>query len=834
MNKGPRSKKSIKKPAVTIKKPAITVASFHEAKTAELRDLFQSKVIGPRDLKAFVDNYAQEFEQTFPREYPNTAQRIFLFQNASERFLQLHKEKLRNYENNGKKSLVDLVPLLDEFISNFPEGEKAFIYYQDNAIFKEFSESLQSALESKIGDGDRFNLTAGKPGVPSRCVEALLLQSLSKLPLAISTPVQPRKPNDNTPPRTNALGKSIAKLIRRSTNYFNNGNIKGATTVTMTANALSYFDIDAFSKYESEAHPVLHLLPTKQNADIDNFIRACLDSIQPTTSSESLIRFMHTVCLLSPQENRTKHLNSAAAQGYLKTIATDINLDRIMTRSFASQLFILKNIYSDVFPPLLADKIAPYIEEFRAQAHDSRFERDVGRDIIAAANELAVTYPGLINPQYLDFDNPISTELGMESDIAYVDGDLKVCIQIDGDKYHRHLGSKVETQRTKLRDFCFQNQGWELIKFSDSAKSQALVLEQLLQKIVIPTFELKTKNTIKKMTTVISELQMLATEAPLQSKKAKLIEELTLAVKQAKELIPTGAQLKQANTDVEVYSAKNLALANELELQTAKVTEHHANVFAASEEYALLVAEMDILEKQIADRREKYDIASAALKKYDPQKNTDKTITRRGLETAARDAKNDVDELQTSYYSLEDKHKAARAIKAKYEAIYGTAQELLSQLKQTFAQNAQRVAEAQDKIQHIQKALLSPIVGSDLLEAYALFQREVAGSKVTKSKMSADADMFVPDMDFTAPSYHDYVDAPAYQPGMLQTLTAATYAAPSCSYENDYGHLAAGRGVHFAYSHPHAASSLMTNAREENSQPPSHNVRGCYSRTSGH
>lgn len=834
MNKGPRSKKSIKKPAITIKKPAITVASFHEAKTAELDKLLVSKVIEPRALKAFVDNYVQEFERTFPRAYPNTAQRISLFQKASEKFLALNAATLYNYTHNNKKTLVDLVPLLDEFINNFPEGENAFIHYQDNALFQAFCENLQSALERKIGDGDRFNLTAGKPGVPSRCVEALLLQSLSKLPLAISTPVQPRKPNDYTPPRTNELGKNIAKLIRRSTKYFNDGNIKSATTVTMTANALSYFDIEAFSKYESEPHPLLRLSPTKQNADIDNFIHACLDSIQPATSTEGLIRFMHTICLLSPQENRKKYLSSAVAQGYLTTIASDLNLDRILTRSFASQLFILKNIYSDVFPDELADRIAPYIDQFRAQAHDSRFERIVGREVITAARELEATYPGLINPQYLDFDNPISTELGMESDIAYVDGDLKVCIQIDGEKYHRHLGSLVETQRTKLRDYCFEKQGWESIKFSDSAKSQALVLDQLLQKIVIPTFELKTKNNIEKMTTAISELQVLATEAPLQSKKAKLIEELTLAVKQAKELIPTGAQLKQAKTDVDVYSKMNLALANELESQTAKVSEHHANVFAASEEYAVLAAEMANLEQKIAVCRDEYEIAAATYKKYDPKTNTDKTITRRGLETAARDAKNAVDELLTSYCSLEDKRKATGSIKASYEAAYGTAQGSLSKIKQTFAQNAQSVTEAKDKIQLIQKALLSPIVGTDLLEAYALFQREVAGSKVTKSKMSADADIYVPDMDFTAPSLHDYLDAPAYQPSMLLAFAAATHAAPSCSYENDHGYLAAGRSLHFAHGSPHAASSKMTNAHEENAQPPTHNVRGCYTRTSGH
>lgn len=832
MNKGPRSKKSIKKPAITIKKPVITVASFHEAKTAELEQLFESKVIEPRALKAFVDNYAQDFEQRFPRAYPNTAQRISLFQKASEKFLALNAAKLDNYTHNDKKTLVDLVPLLDEFISNFPEGEKAFIHYQDNALFQAFSENLQSALERKIGDGDRFNLTAGKPGVPRLCAEALLLQSLSKLPLAISTPVQPRKPNDITPPRTNELGKNIAKLIRRSTKYFNDGNIKSATTVTMTANALSYFDIDAFSKYESEPHPLLRLSPTKQNADIDNFIHACLDSIQPATSTEGLIRFMHTICLLSPQENRKKYLSSAVAQGYLTTIASDLNLDRILTRSFASQLFILKNIYSDVFPDELADRIAPYIDQFRAQAHDSRFERIVGREVITAARELEATYPGLINPQYLDFDNPISTELGMESDIAYVDGDLKVCIQIDGDKYHRYLGSGVETQRTKLRDFCFQNQGWDLIKFSDSAKSQALILDQLLQKIVIPTFELKTQNNIEKMTTAISELQVLATEAPLQSKKAKLIEELTLAVKQAKELIPTSAQLKQAKTDVEDYSAKNLALANELELQTAKVTEHHANVFAASEDYAQLAEKMADLEMRIGSRRNEYETAKAALSKYNPTTNTDKSVTRRGLETAVQDAKNRVEELDSETYLLYNKLKVANSTKAKNEVTYTAAQAALSKLKETFAQNAQSAAEAQDKIQLIQKALLSPIVGTDLLEAYALFQREVAGSKVTKRKMSADADIFVPDMDFTAPSLHDYLDAPAYQPSMLLAFAATTHAAPSCSYESDYGYLA-GRGVHFAYG-PTSASSTMTNTHVESAQPPSHNVRSCYSRASGH
>lgn len=795
---------------------SVAVTDFHQQKTLELEALLASKPLPPTELKQFVDGYLRQFEQNYHGR-ANISQRTPLFRKASEKFIELYYAKLF-----GVNNLEDLALITDEFTRNFPEGEKSLIHYQDNLHFKAFIEKLHIALKTKTGNDGKFNLTLGSETMPRRCVEVLLLQSLSKLPLAISTPMHQGKPKESdVPARLNPLGLIIAELVKRTTRYFGTGNIKNATTITMTANALSHFDIDAFSIFTREAHAVLRLGIIKTNPIIEQFINTCLNSIQPSTSTENLIRFMHVICLLSPEDNRTQYLTSELAKKFFAKIASTLKLDGSHeSLSLASQLFILRNIYGAAFPPELADKIAPYVERFAETAHGSRFERVIGEEIIIAAKELAGIYPGLINPMNFNFDNPISAELGMESDVAYTDGDLKVCIQIDGDKYHRHLGSHVDTQRTKLRDFCFQQQGWELVKFSDSEKGENYANAQLLEKVVIPTYELKTQENINKMSEAISELQALDASKSLITERTALAEQLSACVLQAQSLTTIGAQLKKAQADLAAYTEKSKTLNAELASLEKTTEQKKCKSDAAEAEYELLASKLAEIEQERKSAMDSCTVASETLKSYDPKTKTDPSITRGSLTVALTEAETKLSLLTIAYNKLEGNIKSVKSAKSGFEQAYQAARSSLSAQQLHVAENKINMAQTEDCIAAMQSAIQSPVAGTELLEAYASFQA-VAKPKLASSKLRLSAEAFIPNPQRLAmmQGYEDYASAKPYYPG------SSYYSTPGSAEAMDGDHYALTGDEHFQNTgyftdfRSHAAQSRAPYSQDRDSTP---------------
>ncbi|HRE33213.1 MAG TPA: hypothetical protein PLD88_14645, partial [Candidatus Berkiella sp.] len=414
-----------------------------------------------------------------------------------------------------------------------------------------------------------------------------LLQNLAKLPIAIATkPIPPTVTTSKKKVKQkfsavmtekygetlNSYGKSIADLIDNTTRFINNHPKTSPTAITMMAAALSSFDIDAFKTNLTRT--------ITQNQVIQNFIDACLAK-KKNLNDADIIRLMHAIILLSPADadNRMKYLSNDVAAQWLQSIDQLKLLPH--DRSLANQLFFIKNVYSDVFPASLEKEIAPFVASFQAQSHGSYFESVIHDEIFEAVKKLKVQYPGLIDPTHLDFNNPINAEMGLESDVAYLDDELKVCMQIDGDKYHRYLGSGRETQRTQLRDYCFKTQNWNIAKFSDSKHGVSEVTEQLLENIVIPTYEMKTRQNIQKISQASANLvqaqETLTTSTAddealefVKALKQELVEATAALEKQPNAVLEL-ERLGKAIAQVERQLQQNNLIANEMPDQIASI-----------------------------------------------------------------------------------------------------------------------------------------------------------------------------------------------------------------------------------------------------------------------
>jgi hypothetical protein len=402
--------------------------------------------------------------------------------NTTDAHLQLYAGQLDMLTN---KSIIDLALIVDEFVRQFPEGSNALIHCQGNKVFNLFQNKLLKFLDiflnADIGYFHRFASTDRR----GQCVEAVLLQHLAKLPMPLNS-------TSSLTPMSAFYKKSFAQhiqeLINRTTNYIASSKNFQENTITTTLSALTHFDISSLKL--SDLVKVSH-----------EKILNSLDLCKPA----SIIRAIHSMILLSHENVKFKTYLSDDQVKKLLSAVTNIVLERNNSshQSLANQLYQIRNIYPD-FPRKLSDSIEPFLAGFQEQAHGSGFEAKACKAVRDAINNLKRKYPGLIDAKYFDPKNPINAALGLESDFTYVQGDLRVCMQVDGDKYHLYPGTKMKTQRTKLRDYAFKE--WKIIVFTgslpqgsyfDAAKKLTEeASNQLLTNVVIPTFDMTTRENI--------------------------------------------------------------------------------------------------------------------------------------------------------------------------------------------------------------------------------------------------------------------------------------------------------------------------------------------------
>ncbi len=460
--------------------------------------------------------------------------------------------------NEKNKSIIDLALIIDAFVRDFPEGSNALIHCQGNDIFKAFQNKLLKFLDIYLSSNDGFFHRFDSDNKKGQCVEAALLQNLAKLPISLNSS------SDLTPSHVfykKSLKKHIQELINRITSYLEKSQHTQINTITFTLSALSYFDVSKL----------------KLTGLVDECKRKIFNSLKHCTP-EGSIRVIHSMILLSHENDKFKtYLNDEQVKELL-SIVINMPLDKndAQHQSLANQLYQIRNIYPSVFPQELSKRIEPFLTGFQEQAHGSGFEAKAAAAVRRAMSDLGKTYPGLIEREHFNAKNPINAALGLESDFTYEHGDLRVCMQVDGDKYHLYPGTKTKTQRTKLRDFAFQDQEWKMVVFSgslpqDSPKTAAeqLTLDarnQLLANVVIPTFDIKTcenMDLLKKAKDSLSKESTVSLEA-CQSELTALLGELETTIASSATMPLLSIRYSELNASLEALQAKKQSLNDQL------------------------------------------------------------------------------------------------------------------------------------------------------------------------------------------------------------------------------------------------------------------------------
>lgn len=535
--------------------PAATVKTFHQKKTSELAALLSDPMLGKKidQLRLFVKRYITEFDIAFKDTRPNTRERLTLFKQASEKAFELYQAQFNALKKNKNQGLAELTQLLKDFMRHFPEGEKSLIQYQENPKYKLFQDQLLGAVNNKItvGTGEFTKF----PNTP-RCVEAELLQELAKLPIAFSA----KADDSNEIIRATQLpyGNFFKELVKRTERYTTTP-LLSLETMTMTLAALSRFDIQSLSE------PFLvYRVKEFKNPTIDPIVTNCVAKLlkyvatNKTYNTEAIIRTIHSVMLLSRESDGFKTYLTDSQAKVLLTAIEDLKLekDNKSHKKLATQLYQIRNIYPAVFPAKLSDAIKPFLASRNEDSHKSRFEDKVSDELYAATTELEARYPGLIDRKYFNTKNPICADLGLESDITYENGPVKVCIQVDGNKFHQYPGTTSTTQRTLLRDFSFKSQQWSVAVFADSNKGKEHAIQQLRRYVVIPTFEMLTNNNIVALHLAKRDLDDVKTQL-LQTQFSKMKNEVDMLVAQASnnllpnEILTEINQIKEQLTRIE-------------------------------------------------------------------------------------------------------------------------------------------------------------------------------------------------------------------------------------------------------------------------------------------
>lgn len=489
-----------------------------------------------------------------------------LIKNVTEQYITKFADHFRKVKNNSSVTLEQLNNELSEFIRNFPGGEKCIIHAQNTKEYQALGKLIVEGfcLKGDI-DSDRFT-QCRKTG---QCIEAHSLQLIGKLCIPLNTPYKPRIGNE-------IFLKNITENFMQKTAKFFELKLhpKLSGHLTFTLAALTNIDINQFRKKERD----YGLLPTftEYNRPVEGIVVNALNPIlnnPQNWTAETLIRVIHSVILLSRnEEDFTTYLKPSNVQNLLLTIAKQFE-STPLTKFLAQQLFQIRNIYPDNFPESLSVKMQPFLTAFSSTSHGSDLEEEIHQELIMSATELQEIYP--IDPSKFNPHNPISEALGLESDITYHDEEdlIKVCIQVDGDRYHKYVGTNTVTQRTLLRDYCFKKDGWQVMNFTDSEKDLETAKRFLIEKIIIPLYEKKTANNIQVIESISSTLETyhetghnIKNSLPLLEKRLQMLgEKLPTINSQLKSLSLKGVPVESLRAQYEKANEFYSSMLNNLE-----------------------------------------------------------------------------------------------------------------------------------------------------------------------------------------------------------------------------------------------------------------------------
>lgn len=705
-------------------------------------------------------------------------------------YLRSQKDLLRQLKENRTKNIEDLANLLALISDGFPETDKSIIHYQDTEEFALFSSEVVDAIASKYdARSDRYSTYSFTKGKNNQCIEANILQYVARLRIPMSETVHKRSKYPAP------FADVMTELLNRTAKYFNDPRSNSQINhLTFTLAALTNIDINQF-KTEYKARSFFEN-DSVSFGSIDSLVRVAISHIDHNLGKwqpDALIRALHSIIILKQSDAKFQDfLSSDFAKTILEQVAKNIsglNPSTPKDVHLAQQLFQIRNIFPDVFPASLSSMIKPFTSIFSASSHGSGFETAVFRTLKQAARELSATYGPLINERRFNPSNPISEALGLESDIAYENGYIKACIQVDGDKYHTYNGSKNTTQKTLLRDFCFSQDGWEVINFTDATNDKESAKQFIIDKIIIPTYEAKTKSNLQnvaqfgktketldaifshvekneeKMSSLFKIIEQTKSSiyyaSPYQDKLSELTNHcvnLEKLMESSQEAIRTLKTLEHQVGEFDTLSAIELSnISNHLKMvndeinsQTKQIKSHErTNIRLSSEleENVILLekssSENDGIQKQIQAlrvqqksiliRKEEVRAMSEALDKFTSNTDT-KKVRPEGLpkRPEIKEMKENVDS-DLSAVERDISNLERQAVQGKSMALKLMESQKLLQKKQSRLQSEIKILEDAQKSNFEKKsryeaALSSPVIGATMMNNFANLQKFIEQS----------------------------------------------------------------------------------------------------------
>lgn len=705
-------------------------------------------------------------------------------------YLRKQSDLLRQLRENRSKNLEDLANLLKLISDGFPESDKSIIHYQNTEEFALFSSAVVDAIASKYdAQSDRYSIYKAREK-SNQCVEANILQYIAKLRIPMSETVYKR--SYPTP-----FANIMTELLSRTAKYFNNPRSDSQMNhLTFTLAALTNIDINQF-KVEQKGRGFFEK-DSVSFGQIDTFVSTAIGHINHNLNKwkpDALIRALHAIIILKQSDAKFKDfLPLSLVESILKQIEDTLHpLDQRNPRdvSLAQQLFLIRNIYSDIFPDNLSSMINPFTTIFSASSHGSGFENAVFRTLRQAARDLQPTYGSLIDSRLFNPTNPISDALGLESDISYQNGFVKTCIQVDGDKYHTYNGSKNTTQKTLLRDFCFLQDGWNLINFTDATNDKESAKQFIIDKIIIPTYEAKTKYNLEQVAKLGSTkealevifdhvekaeatmvpfakfLQQIRTniyyDSPYQGKLSELTDHynnLEKLITSAKNAMRTLTTLERQAQDFNISSAKELseisvhlrAVSDEISSQTREIKSFENTNSKLSSELKEIATSLGKISEKNADIQKQIETLQAKqtlalikrdevngmfqeLEKYTANTDSKKVRPqglplRQDIKRMDEEVKNELSGYDRDISNLERQAIQEKSIACQLIESQKSLQKKQSLLRSNLSILEDALASNIEKKLRYEAILKAPVIGEKMMTGFADLQKFIAQSNV--------------------------------------------------------------------------------------------------------
>lgn len=405
-------------------------------------------------------------------------------------------------------NLESLNDFIRDFISLLPKfaGENTdIIHYQDNQAYLRFVSAFCSKIGNILPSKNNSEMNHGQMKVFGN-----LIQNISKLHIAMSTPT-PLKDIHNA-----ILGDAINFLILKVM-YFSKAQQNNPYLLNHfrhTLSALVDLELSQTLNYKNTLNQEL----AKELA-IQIWSANVLKAKFTEKTIKPIIGILQNYFLLMAHWKNKIPLNELDALFQ----SVELNITELDIKDW-NRLNFIKNIVEieykkDGFelPASLVEGIQNTLNQQSLNTKGSFFEKKVFSQIKNAESTLRADYGHIYDVAYFNYQNPLVDGLGLEADIMYQSPNVSVCFQVDGDKYHKYVGSNEKTLRTIARDLVFKENKIPVCVYSDTDNGIQKAKIDFITYIIVPEYEAKVVG-------IKNALTSLEVESPYASIDHRLLE----------------------------------------------------------------------------------------------------------------------------------------------------------------------------------------------------------------------------------------------------------------------------------------------------------------------